>query len=267
MSKNSYIRFSNVNVHYSSLAYRGSSLKEHLLSFGKKGEVVSLTDVHALKDVSFTIERGERIGLIGHNGAGKSTLLKTIAGLYPISSGKIDVCGEIRSLFELNLGFEPDATGRENIMYRGLLLGKKPKEMRSMEKEIIEFAELGKFIDYPIKTYSAGMVVRLAFAISTAITGDILLLDEVLAAGDAKFFKKAKNRISSLIQNAELLLFATHEFDSLREICTRVFVMNKGQLVHDGTPDSAIEYYHNLIGIPAPKTAPHKKKAAEPTPP
>lgn len=262
MSNKSFIQFDDVNVHYSSLAYRGSSLKEHLLSFGKKGDI-SLTDVHALKNVSFKVEHGERIGLIGHNGAGKSTLLKTIAGLYPISSGRMNISGQIRSLFELNLGFEQDATGRENIMYRGLLLGKKPKEMRKLEPSIIEFAELGDFIDYPIKTYSAGMVVRLAFAISTAISGDILLLDEVLAAGDAKFFKKAKDRIGSLIQNAELLVFATHEFEALQEICTRVFVMNKGQLIFDGKPLDAIHHYHNLIGIPyQPKRAINKPTAA-----
>lgn len=248
MSKKSHIYFDKVNVHYSSVAYRGSSLKERITSFGKRG-AIDLNDVHALKDVSFKIEHGERIGLIGHNGAGKSTLLKTIAQLYPITSGRIDLSGTIRALFELNLGFEPDATGRENILYRGLLLGKKPKEMRALQNEIIEFAELGEFIDYPIKTYSAGMIVRLAFAISTAITGDILILDEVLAAGDAKFFKKAKGRIISLVKNAELLVFATHELPALRELCTRVFVMNKGQLVFDGAPEDAIQYYHKLIGI------------------
>ncbi len=261
MSKKSHIHFNNVNVHYSSLAYRSSSLKEHLMSFGKKGEI-SLTDVHALKDLNFTIEHGERIGLIGHNGAGKSTLLKTMAGLYPTTSGQIDVSGEIRSLFELNLGFEQDATGRENIMYRGLLLGKRPKEMRAMEAGIVEFAELGDFIDYPIKTYSAGMIVRLAFSISTAITGDILLLDEVLAAGDVKFYQKAKKRITDLIQDAELMVFATHDFEALQDLCTRVFVMHKGQLSYDGKPLDAIKHYHHLIGLSyKPKTT--KKETAD----
>ncbi len=249
MSKSSYIRFDQVNVHYSSLAYKTRSLKEHIMKRHTKKNV-SIDDVHALKNISFDIRSGERIGLIGHNGAGKSTLLKTMAGLYPISSGTIDLSGQIRSLFELNLGFELDASGRENIMYRGLLLGKKPKEVRALEKEIVEFADLGDFIDYPIKTYSAGMVVRLAFAISTAINGDILLLDEVLAAGDAKFFKKAKERITSLIDDAELLIFASHEFEAVQELCTRCFVMHKGELRFDGKPLDAILFYHDLIGIP-----------------
>ncbi|MDF1795389.1 MAG: ABC transporter ATP-binding protein [Coxiellaceae bacterium] len=254
MSTQSHIHFDNINVYYSSLAYKTHSLKEQIL--GKKNKAC-IKDIHALKNISFKIKQGERVGLIGHNGAGKSTLLKTIAGLYPIASGTKSVNGVIRSLFELNIGFEPEATGRENIMYRGLLLGKKPKEVRALEKEIVEFTELGKFIDYPIKTYSAGMVVRLAFAISTAITGDILLLDEVLAAGDAKFFKKAKARITSLIDDAELMFFASHDFKSLCEICNRCFVMHKGELVFDGKPEQAVTFYHDLIGLPRDK---HTKK-------
>ncbi len=257
MSNQSYIKFDNVNVYYSSLAYKSHSLKEHIL---RKKTKACVEDVHALKNVSFSVQHGERIGLIGHNGAGKSTLLKTIAGLYPIATGTRTVNGVIRSLFELNIGFEPEATGRENIMYRGLLLGKKPKEVRALEEEIVEFAELGNFIDYPIKTYSAGMVVRLAFAISTAVTGDILLLDEVLAAGDAKFFKKAKARITSLIDDAELMFFASHDFESLEEICNRCFVMHKGELMFDGEPEKAIIFYHDLIGIPYEKKA--KKETA-----
>lgn len=251
--KKSHIIFNQVDVRYSSLAYKSRSLKETFFKAmrGKKNHGVEITDVHALKNISFEIHKGERIGLIGHNGAGKSTLLKTIARLYPLSSGTVDVQGEIRSLFELNLGFEPDATGIENIMYRGLLLGRKPKEIRAMTKEIIEFSELGDFIAYPIKTYSAGMIMRLAFSISTAIPGDILLLDEVLAAGDAKFFEKAKSRISSLIDGAELLVFATHDFESLKELCNRVFVMHHGELKFDGKPIDAINFYHELVGIKA----------------
>ena len=253
--ENSYISFKNVDVHYSSLAYKSRSLKETVFkNFGlKKEKRVGISDVHALKKVSFEIHKGERIGLIGHNGAGKSTLLKTMAQLYPISSGAVDVKGEVRSLFELSLGFEPDATGRENIMYRGLLLGKKPKEIREMTDEIIAFSELGDFINYPIKTYSAGMIVRLAFSISTSVTGDILLLDEVLAAGDVKFFAKAKSRINALINDAELLVFATHDFSALKELCNRVFVMHKGELLFDGNPVDAIDCYYDLIGIKVPQ--------------
>ncbi len=183
------------------------------------------------------------MGLLGHNGAGKSTLLKTIAGLYPISSGVLSVVGEIRSLFDLSLGFEPDATGRENILYRGLLLGMSPKFMRSKEEEIVDFAGLGEFIDYPIKTYSAGMQVRLAFAVSTAIGGDILLLDEVIGAGDANFMAKAKDRISQLIAQAEILVLASHDFGALKNLCERGIVLKHGSMLFDGAIEDAISVH------------------------
>ncbi|EKD77215.1 MAG: ABC transporter system ATP binding protein [uncultured bacterium] len=251
MTQKTHIILKNVDVRYSSLAYKAHSLKETIFRrvARKKINHVEITDVHALKNISFQIYHGERIGLIGHNGAGKSTLLKTIAQVYPLSAGSVDIIGDVRSLFELNLGFEMEATGRENIMYRGLLLGKKPKEMRAMIDEIIEFAELGDFIDYPIKTYSAGMIVRLAFSISTSVSGDILILDEVFSAGDAKFIVKAKKRITALIDNAELLIFASHEFDTLKELCSRVFVMHQGELRFDGKPADAIDFYHELMGL------------------
>jgi lipopolysaccharide transport system ATP-binding protein len=181
MTKNS-IRLDNVNLHYSAAAFRERSLKALLADVvAAPNRRAVIHDIHALKNICVEIAPGERVGLIGHNGAGKSTFLKMVAGLYPISSGTRRVDGSVRSLFDLSLGFEPDATGRENILYRGLLLGLTPKFMRSIEQEVVAFADIGEFIDYPIKTYSAGMQVRLAFAISTAVGGDILLLDEVTA--------------------------------------------------------------------------------------
>ncbi|ENR05778.1 hypothetical protein H721_00540 [Brucella ovis IntaBari-2006-46-332] len=188
------ITLSNVHLHYAASAFKERSVKtlvNALLSM-RRSAGANIEDIHALKGISVDIARGERVALIGHNGAGKSTFLKTIAGLYPISSGTLKVTGTVRSLFDIGLGFEPDATGRENILYRGLLLGLTPRFMREIEDEIIEFADLGDFIDYPIKTYSAGMQVRLAFAISTAVDGDILLLDEVIGAGDAAFMTKRR---------------------------------------------------------------------------
>lgn len=239
--------FENVNLHYSSLAYKARSLKEYFFHKIKGKASTDIVDIHALKDISFRVKNGERIGLMGHNGAGKSTLLKAIAGLYPPSSGKVHVQGSIRALFELSLGFESEATGRENISYRGLLLGKTPLEMKKMEEDIIQFADLGEFIDYPIKTYSAGMTVRLAFAISTLITGNILLLDEVIAAGDASFLKKAKTRILELIHSSEILFFASHNLEDLQELCTRCFVLENGKIQFDGSPSEAIAYYRNSL--------------------
>ncbi|RAP37446.1 polysaccharide/polyol phosphate ABC transporter ATP-binding protein [Legionella quinlivanii] len=250
--KKNYIKLEKVNLHYASVAYQERSLKSLLSKFsGIKQNKHRISDIHALKNVSLTIEQGERVGLLGHNGAGKSTFLKTVAGLYPISSGKLDVCGEVRSLFDLSLGFEPDATGRENILYRGLLLGLSPRFMREKEEEIVQFAGLGEFIDYPIKTYSAGMQVRLAFAISTTVGGDILLLDEVIGTGDANFMIKAKERILSLIERAEILVLASHDFASLKTLCERGLVFHHGELVFDGDIRESVEFYKELNSVVA----------------
>lgn len=244
------IRLEEVNLSYSSVAFKERSLKSLLGNFVslKKGKV-DIHDVHALRNISLEIHPGERVGLLGHNGAGKSTFLKMLAGLYPISSGKREVVGTVRSLFDLSLGFEPDASGRENILYRGLLLGLSPKFMRKVEQEIVEFADLGEFIDYPIKTYSAGMQVRLAFAISTAVGGDILLLDEVIGAGDANFMLKAKQRILKLIEQSEILVLASHDFGALKSICERGLVFHHGQLVFDGDIGDGIEQYKTINGL------------------
>jgi len=234
-----------VNLHYVNTAFHHRSLKSHFVKYTKhSARKFKIDDIHALKDITVTIKQGERIALLGHNGAGKSTFLKAVAGLYPISDGRIVINGYIRSLFELSLGFEPDATGRENIMYRGLLLGLLPKEIRKKECEIVTFADLGDFIDYPISTYSAGMQVRLAFAISTAIKGDILLIDEVIGAGDANFMVKAKRRIARLVEQAEIFILASHDHKTLSELCSRGLVFNRGNLIFDGPLSQAIEKYN-----------------------
>lgn len=244
------ILLQNVNLHYSSVAYKERSLKALLAKpFRGKSDPSKIQDIHALKNINLEINSGERVGLLGHNGAGKSTFLKTVAGLYPTSSGQLIVDGQVRSLFDLSLGFEPDATGRENILYRGLLLGLTPKFMREKEDEIVEFAGLGEFIDYPIKTYSAGMQVRLAFAISTAVGGDILLLDEVIGAGDANFMAKAKKRIMDLIEQAEILVLASHDFSALKDICERGVVFHHGELIFDGLMSEAIIHYREINGL------------------
>ncbi len=244
------ITLKDVNLHYASAAYQERSLKSLMANlFTKTKTKKHVADIHALKNINVKIVSGERVGLLGHNGAGKSTFLKTVAGLYPVSSGNLSVEGQVRSLFDLSLGFEPDATGRENILYRGLLLGLSPKFMREKVDEIVSFADLGEFIDYPIKTYSAGMQVRLAFAISTTVGGDILLLDEVIGAGDANFMAKAKLRITSLIEKAEILVLASHDFGALRSICNRGLVFHHGELLFDGNIEAAIAEYASINGL------------------
>lgn len=241
-----------VDLHYSPVAIRRDSLKTLLFDLvSRRPRSSSHTEgVHALRSVSLEIGAGERVGLLGHNGAGKSTLLKVIAGLYPTSGGEVKVNGHIRALFDLSLGFEPEATGRENILYRGLLLGLTPSYVRSVESEIVAFADIGEFIDLPIKTYSAGMLVRLAFAISTCVKGDILLLDEVIGAGDASFADRARRRIMQLIDRSEILVLASHDFSSLRDLCVRGIVLNRGKVVHDGPIGNAIAHYKKVSGLP-----------------
>lgn len=244
-----HIHLEAVNLHYASVAFKERSLKSLLARPFDRRNADEIKDVHALKNINLKISGGERVGLLGHNGAGKSTFLKTVAGLYPVSSGKVEVLGQVRSLFDLSLGFEPDATGRENILYRGLLLGLTPKFMRDKQAEIVAFADLREFIDYPIKTYSAGMQVRLAFAISTAVGGDILLLDEVIGAGDANFMVKARMRIAQLIERAEILVLASHDFSALKSLCQRGIVFHRGELVFDGAVDDAISEYKEINRI------------------
>lgn len=246
---NPCVKLKNLNLHYSSSAFKNNSIKSLLSSVFKndKGKNPVDEDFHALRGINLELNAGDRLALIGHNGAGKSTLLKTIAGLYPISSGDREVVGKVRSLFELNLGFESEATGRENIYYRGLLLGKSPKEIRAMELSIIEFSDLGAFIDYPIKTYSAGMLVRLAFSISTSIKGEILLLDEVVGAGDAAFAAKAKARITELIESSKIMVLASHDNTILKELCNKAVVMESGKITYSGSVNESVEFYTNAI--------------------
>lgn len=246
--ENCYIKMENVDLFYPSHIYNATTLKQEVFSWLKlEKKKEKLDDVHALKNFTLEITQGEKLGIIGHNGAGKSTLLKTIAGIYPIKSGSRDIRGEIRSLFDLSLGFDLESTGRENIMYRGLLLGETPRKIKEMEQEIIEFAELGEFIDYPIRSYSSGMLVRLAFAISTSIPGEILLLDEVIAAGDAAFYSKAKDRMAGLMSRAKILVLVSHDLKTISEVCDRVILIEKGRIVLDGSPDDVIRKYQGAV--------------------
>jgi lipopolysaccharide transport system ATP-binding protein len=246
----SHISLSGVNLHYPAAAYARSSLVGMLGQLvRRRARTPPLKDIHALRNISAEIRTGERVALLGHNGAGKSTFLKTVAGLYPISGGRLEVEGSVRSLFDISLGFEPDATGRANILYRCLLMGLYPRFVREREEEIVAFADLGEFIDYPLATYSAGMQVRLAFAISTFVGGDILLLDEVIGAGDAAFMVKARARIADLISQSEILVLASHDLHTVSSFCDRGLVFHHGELAFDGPTERAIGAYRRLNGL------------------
>jgi len=242
-----YIRLEKANLVYPSYSYSSKSIKEAFFNlFTNKGKYAPQA-IHALKDIDLYISEGERVGVIGPNGAGKSTLLRLIAGIYPPSCGVVQVSGKVRSLFELSLGFEQEATGLENIIYRGLLLGETPKSIRAKQKEIIDFADLGEFIHYPIKTYSAGMLVRLAFAISTSVSGEILIIDEVFGAGDAAFQQKARTRMQSLIEQAKIIVFVSHDLSSIQNICNRCILLDNGRLLFDGKVQETISYYKSVL--------------------
>jgi lipopolysaccharide transport system ATP-binding protein len=237
------IKLIDFDLNYSALAFTDKSFKT--LVIDRMRGRARAQDIKALKGVNLEIVNGERIALLGHNGAGKSTLLKAIASLYPPASGKLLVEGKVRALFELHLGFELDATGRENIKYRAYLLGAKPTDIPDLEVKVIDFAQLGDRIDSPIRTYSSGMLVRLAFGIASLFEGDILLLDEVIAAGDQAFFEKAKNRLYEMIGTAKIIVLATHDMGAAQELCTRGLILQNGQIVFDGPIIDAVSVYRS----------------------
>jgi ABC-type polysaccharide/polyol phosphate transport system ATPase subunit len=219
------------------------SLKEYLLNgvFRRRG-AETLT-IRALEHVDLEVAEGERVGIVGANGAGKSTLLKLLAGVYPPTRGRRQVFGQISSLFDIALGFEMDATGWENIAYRGYLQGETPGSVQDKMQPIAEFSELGKFLDMPVRYYSTGMMVRLAFSIATAINPDILLVDEVLAAGDAAFQAKAHQRMRGLISRARAVILVSHDVASLRRLCDRVLWLDHGRIRAAGAADEVIRAY------------------------
>lgn len=200
----------------------------------------------ALNGISFALGPGERLGLLGRNGAGKSTLLRTLAGVYPPESGRLEVNGSVTALFNASLGFAQEASGRENIFLRGALLGMDLRDVEEMIPEIIEFSELGDWIDQPIRQYSRGMALRLAFAISTVVRSDIMLFDEWLGAGDASFLKKAQARIQEMVASASILVLATHSMSLMRDQCNRALVLDGGDITYLGDIEEAISIYENL---------------------
>lgn len=197
----------------------------------------------ALKDVSFTVNKGERVGIIGHNGAGKSTLLKVFSRITVPTEGKVEVKGRIASLLEVGTGFNMELTGRENIYLNGSILGMSRQEIDNKFNEIVEFSEVGDFLDIPVKRYSSGMFVKLAFAVSAHLDPDILIVDEVLAVGDMKFQQKCLGKMEDVAEGGRTVLYVSHSMNTIQQLCTRVIVMDHGKIIFDGDVDEGIKIY------------------------
>lgn len=203
--------------------------------------------IKALQSLSLSLKSGERVGLIGHNGAGKSTLLKVLAGIYTPQRGHVEIVGHVCPLFEFATGFEMEATGWDNIRTRALLLGMSPREINEKIDEIAQFSGLGEFLDMPVRYYSSGMLLRLAFATSTAVEPQILLLDEVMAAGDAAFIESARRRMDDLMARASIVVFATHNLSVLPKFCERTILLRQGCIVADGPTAEVVRLYQDSL--------------------
>ena len=234
---------------------RRVTLKEFLLRQLFRRFDNPLIEVPALRDISLQAREGDKLGILGHNGAGKSTLLKLLAGIYPPTSGRRTVRGQISSLFDIALGFEMESTGWENIAYRGYLQGETPRTIRAKRDGIAEFSELGHFLDMPVRFYSAGMLVRLAFSIATAIDPEILLVDEVLQAGDLAFQRKARQRMLEMMAKARLIILVSHDLESFPKFCDRVVWLDHGQIRQEGPPAEVVAAYRSSVASAPPQAA------------
>jgi ABC-type polysaccharide/polyol phosphate transport system ATPase subunit len=240
--------FENVVQRFRVIRERPDTLREAFAHFFQNR--VSYHDFDALKGVSFVIRGGEAVGIIGRNGSGKSTTLKIMAGVYKPTSGIIQVKGKVAALIELGAGFHPDLTGRENIVLNGLLLGLSKSEIQKCQKQIIEFAELGDFIDSPVKQYSSGMFMRLGFAIATEVDPDLLLIDEILAVGDGGFQHKCLERIEDFKRRGKTIVFVSHDLNSVKNLCQRALLIQNGILAADGPAHQVVAQYEEALQQP-----------------
>ncbi len=233
------IRAHNLTKEFKLAHHAYASLKGLLLSFLPK----RVEHLVALKQVSFTIYQGETVGVIGQNGSGKSTLLGIIARVYRPTSGVIEINGRVAPLLELGAGFHPDLTGLENIYFNGVILGLTRKQVAERIDAIVQFAELESYIDAPIRTYSSGMLMRLGFAVAAHVDADILLVDEVLAVGDARFQQKCYDKIQQFQREGRTILFVSHDMDAIRRVAQRALWLDKGVLRADGDAPTVVEHY------------------------
>jgi lipopolysaccharide transport system ATP-binding protein len=245
------IQLRNVGVEFPVFNAWQHSFKNRVLSAVTGGAIDRKYDgsviVRGLQDINIKIEAGERIGLVGHNGAGKTTLLRVLSGIYAPTEGEAIINGECVSLINISLGIDPEATGRENIKLRSAMIGYTPKQTRDKVDEIIEFSGLGSFIDMPFRTYSSGMQLRLAFAVSTSIRPQILVLDEWLSTGDEEFKHRAEKRMKEIVDSTDILILASHSHQLLAENCNRVIWLEHGRVKIDGPSSEVLEKYFGVV--------------------
>ncbi|AVR15347.1 ABC transporter ATP-binding protein [Burkholderia sp. SIMBA_043] len=245
-----FIELENVGLDLPIFDVQGRSLKKRVMRMGRRNRIAEDTDgvvvVRALDNVNLRLDAGDRVGLIGPNGAGKSTLLRLLAGIYSPTSGTVRTEGKAVPLLDISLGMDDNSTGRQNIRLRGLLLGMTDSEIRAKQDEIAEFTDLGDYLDLPLRTYSSGMRMRLAFAVATAVDAEILLLDEVIGVGDASFQEKARVRLDDLHNRAEIVVLAMHSNEIIRKTCNKALWLEKGQIRMFGAVDQVLAGYEGV---------------------
>jgi ABC-type polysaccharide/polyol phosphate transport system ATPase subunit len=238
------VEIENVSLSYPIYGSNARSFKTVLVNMATGGRLnndSSSVMVEALRDVSFHLEKGDRLAVLGHNGAGKSTLLKVLAKIYEPTKGAVNVQGKINCLFDIMMGMDHELNAYENIMLRGLILGLSKSEIRKIEPRIEEFAELGDFMKMPIKSYSTGMKLRLAFGIITNVFSEILLIDEIVNVGDANFIEKAKQQMKSLVNRSEFVVLSSHDERVIRELCNKALCLEKGVVRYFGKVEEAFK--------------------------
>jgi ABC-type polysaccharide/polyol phosphate transport system ATPase subunit len=241
------IKVENVSITYRTAYEKVPTLRTTLMRLGRHEKLVR--EIDAVKNVSFEIPQGTVLGIVGMNGAGKSTLVRTIAGILPPTSGRVEVLGRVSTLLALGVGFNRDLSGRENVILGGLAAGLDREHLEEKYDEIVEFAELEDFMDLPMRTYSSGMYGRLAFSVAVHMDPDILLVDEALSVGDARFRRKSFERMRDLCAQARTIVIVSHAFGSIRELCDQAVWMHKGNLKMWGEPDEVVTAYADFLGV------------------
>ena len=243
----SHIIVQNASLRFRSYRNPSPQLKETFVQKMTKKNFNSMDEFDALKNINLELVPGDRLGIVGLNGAGKSTLLKMIVGIYPPQAGLVSVRGKITPMIELGTGFDAELSGRENIYLNGTLIGRSYKQMKALEEKIIEFSELGDKIDMPIKYYSSGMHARLAFSIGAIADPEILIMDEIFAAGDAQFVQKSLDRLHQMFDKAHILILVSHSEKHILNICNKAIVLHKGELIKQGSTSECVDHYMREI--------------------